>query len=320
MGAPVPLETIEQTRGLAAMVGQGATLDGFVLNIPTGIQRLTVAYQPNVRKNRDFRKAPAPLRYLGRSDYAGNEGVLSSLDMVWSSYMRDVKAARSRLFVAEDLANITGPGRAATWDDEQEVFLQLKSLSALDSKNLVDAQQFEIRFAEHEAAILSLTKTLLRSAGLGTRDYDPRGEGAQLTATGELQRNRREETTRDRQKRYATNAVGYIMSVALEMDAIVYTGRGGAAGVTVDLDFPAEQQEDQEQTARVIAMLETARAISLETKVRRANPEWDDTEVREEVERIRKENPPVADALRNAQPAPNPQADPSAEDEDADLT
>lgn len=290
----------------------GAVLDGFTVAIPTGIQRLTVSYEPNAMKNYDFRKTGGILRRFGRSDYAGQEAVLSDLDMAWSSYMFDIVAGKSRIFVPENALNIEGPGKAATWDPAQEVYAQLNVLD-LKMQGMVQAQQFPIRWMEHEAAILALTKTALRGAGLGTRDYDATGEGSgRLTATGELERNKREETTRDTKKRYASAALGYIASVALELTPLVFRGRPGGAGLTVKLEFPEQQQADPTVDATVIGLLDTARAISLEQKVRRANPEWSDAEVMTEVGKIKADQQSVVQAMQNTPAAdPNP-LDPKA--------
>lgn len=305
VGQLVPLASIPQTQRLAVL--PGAILEPLQTIIPTGIDRLTVTYQPNVRKSAKFRRAPGVASFLGRSSYEGVVPQLSALDEAWSSYLRDIKLGRSRIFVPEDMLNVRGPGRGAYFDEEQEVYTQLKSLGALD-KTMVESQQFEIRWQAHEAAILSLTKVVLQRAGLSTRDYE--NTGGMLTATGELRRDKREETTRDKKMRYATLATATIASVALELDALIFPGRGGAPGIDVEVDFPRESQADPEKDARTIGLLNAARAISLETKVRRANPDWTDVEVGEEVARLRTEYGSVSlDSV--------PDPDPADLDEDA---
>lgn len=299
VGSRRPLAEIEETRELTLL---GFTDEsGLEVRLPTGTSRLTAAYQRNRGRSLHFRRAQAPLAYFGASDYEQAIPQLSSVDEVWSSYMRDVKHGRSRLFVPDMLLNTRGPGKGAFFDEEQEVYTQLKSLDAMD-KGLVQPQQFSIRWQEHEAAMLSATKIALRRAGLSAREYDERP--GDMTATGELRRDKREDTTRDKKIRYASRALGYIASVALEVDALVFPGRGGAPGITVDLDFPQESQVDFEKRARTIGLLRAARVISMETSVRQANPEWDDTQVEQEVARLREEAPALSLASIADEPDP----------------
>ncbi|GAA4176540.1 phage portal protein [Gryllotalpicola koreensis] len=291
VGFPVPADTLPELAWLVtADRGKEIDPETHTVTLYTGITRLTAAYEPNVKKDRDFRKL-GTLAHLGRSDYAGVESELNAVDEAWSSYMRDLKIGRGRIFIPQNFLKTTGPGRGASWDEEQEVFAQIDSIKNVDDKAQITAQQFEIRTAAHEQMILSLSKIVLRNAGLGARDYEERA--GNLTATGELMRDKREETTFDKQKRYATSALTYIASVALELDAIVFPGRGGIAGAQVAASWPQELQVDAEKESRIIAQLSAARAISTWTAVKRANPDWNDDLVKKEVDRINAEHQPL---------------------------
>lgn len=329
LGLQVPLNAIEETSWLTTPA-QGKIIDGMQVTLQTGIKRLTVAFQPNVRKNRDYRKLGGGLSMLGRSDYAGVEPELNALDETWSSLMRDLKVARSRIFVDESLMKNRGAGQGASFDEEQEVYTILRSLAAPDGKT-IDAQQFDIRVEEHTQLALELTKVVLRNAGLGSRDYEEQN-GGDLTATGELMADKREETSRDKRIRYATAATTYINSVALELDGILFPGMGGKPDVLVGAEFPATQQQDPLKEAQIIGLLNAAGAIALKTKIKRANPDWDDDRVDEEAEQIQAEAPatPVMptfplpkfgyqDAEQSDEPFEDDQNDQTASDPD-DVT
>jgi hypothetical protein len=298
VGYEVSLASLPETEWLTTLPAGTYLEDGFEITIPTGITRLTVAYQPNVKKNRNFRKM-GELSYLGRSDYAGLHQDLDALDMVWSSWMLDIKAARSRIFIADAMLQNAGPGRGAYWDEEQEVFSALNTLPTQDGKN-IEVNQFAIRWQEHQQTAFNLVKTILRSAGWSLSSYDEYGNtGSGTTATEIIDRTNRTETTRDKKKRYAAAATSYIGSVALELDAIVFPGMGGAPGLTVDVDFPVISQEDPLKNAQTIGLLSAAGAISIETMVARANAAsgWSDTEMDDEVKLIKAEK---------GAPAPDP--------------
>jgi len=183
--------------------------------------------------------------------------------------MAATEVARAHLFVDETALKNRGPGQGTYFEEEQEVYTTLRSLAANDTKQ-IEAQQFEIRVAEHERTTAALVRLILRNAGLGSCDYEE--QSGPVTATGELRRDEREETTRDK-NRYAAAATSYIASVAPELDGIVFSGKAGRPSIEVAAEFPFESQIDDEKEARVIGLLNAAGAISLETKVRRANPE-----------------------------------------------
>lgn len=307
LGERVPIASLEQMSWLLEP-SRGKIITPDLVVLQTGIKRLTVDYQPNVRKNRDFRKAGSGLAMLGRSDYAGIEPELNSLDEAWSSWMRDLKVARARLFVDESMLRNKGYGQGASFDEEQEVYTVLRSLAAQDGKT-IEAQQFDIRVEAHERTTAALVRVILRNAGLGSRDYEE--QTGQVTATGELRRDKREETTRDKKKRYASAATTYIASVAMELDAILFPGKGGAAGLQIAAEFPSESQVDDEKEARVIGLLHAAQAISLKTKVTRANPDWEEDRIKAEVDAI------IAEQGRVMDPGRFPDDDPDPDDEDA---
>lgn len=291
VGFPVRADTLPELAWLLTPdVGKQIDEQTFTVTLYTGITRLTAAYEPNVKKDRDLRKF-GTLAHLGRSDYAGVEPELNAIDEAWSSYMRDLKIGRGRIFIPQNYLKSMGPGHGSHWDEEQEVFAQIDSVKNVDDKAQITAQQFEIRTAQHEQIILSLSKIVLRNAGLGARDYEDRA--GNLTATGELMRDKREETTFDKQKRYASAAITYIASVCLELDAIVFPGKGGVAGSQVAASWPQEQQVDAEKESRIIAQLAAARAISTWMSVKRANPDWTDDLVQQEVDRINAEHQPL---------------------------
>lgn len=107
-----------------------------------------------------------------------------------------------------------------------------------------------------------------------------------MTATEVQDRRSDPERTRDKKIRYATLARTRIASVCLELDGIIFPGRGDRPGVDVAAEFAEVSQIDPEKEIRIVSLLDAASAISTGTKVRRANPDWSDDLVTEEVARI----------------------------------
>ena len=111
-----------------------------------------------------------------------------------------------------------------------------------------------------------------------------------MTATEVEDRDKASERTRDKKILFDRVAIGRAASVALEIDGLVFPGKGGGRFDQPTVVFPAASQEDPEKLARTLALLDGARSISLEQKVRRANPDWEDDQVTAEVAKIQAEN------------------------------
>src|SRR5690606_4592477 len=91
LGHVVPLTENEATRGLQVDASGAST----VFPRTPG---LGVVHVPNQRPNRLHRAHPVG-RDLGRSDLQGVEGLLDSLDEAYTSWMRDIRLGKARLFV-----------------------------------------------------------------------------------------------------------------------------------------------------------------------------------------------------------------------------
>lgn len=285
IGVRVPLTMRPETAHLAEL--PGSLSDGMQTVIPTFIDRLTAVYEPNIRKSRKLRRKGVFAAW-GRSDYEGAEDMLQSFDETWSSWMRDLKVGRARIFVPEAMIQSQGRGQGGFFDSEREVYALLNSLPNKDGKN-IEAQQFEIRVEQHERTAFNLKKEILQATGYSLSSYGEHGADVAMTATEVNDRRSDTERTRDKKIRYATLARTRIASVCLELDGIIFRGKGGRPGVDVVAEFPEVSQIDPEKEIRIVSLLDAASAISTETKVRRANPAWDDTQVGEEVARIQSE-------------------------------
>lgn len=288
LGNRVALDSIPDTAHLLTIAGAEHP-DNTQCIIPVPLTRLHVSYQPNVRPNGEF-MGYGNTRWLGRSDYSGLEPTLNAIDETWSSWMADLKAGKSRLFVNSALMKGNGPGRGARFNAEQDVFTMIDGVPDQNAGNNIQSTQFDIRVQEHEQTVYNLVKVALRHNGYSLSSYGESGDVAQ-TATEVMDRKTDSELTRDKKKRYASSALNYMGSVMLELDSIVYPGRGSKPNLEVASTFPETSQEDPLRTAQIIQMLDAASSISLQMRVTRANPGWTDEQIVEEVARIESETP-----------------------------
>ncbi|MEV0438954.1 phage portal protein [Streptomyces spectabilis] len=273
LGERVPLTEHPDVAALADSLGpQGDTIE-------TGIDLLTAAYVPNIRPNRRHRGSA-----FGRSDYSAPlYDLFDALDTTWSSWIRDLRLARARLLVPEAYLRDHGPGRGASFDDDREIW-QALSIPPTETGAGITLSQFEIRVAEHAQTAEAITRQAVRSAGYSAQTFGLGDQGTAVTATEIKARERRSLTTRAKKARYWTPALADMVHALLMLDRRLYT-----PNLTPErprIEFAPVVSEDPASTAQTLALLAQAEAISTETRVRALHPEWDDTAVREEADRI----------------------------------
>ncbi|MFD9863480.1 phage portal protein [Streptomyces alboflavus] len=271
LGQRVPLTEHPDVAALADSLGpEGDTVE-------TGIELLTAAYVPNIRPNRRYRGSP-----FGRSDYgAPLYDLFDALDTTWSSWIRDLRLARARLLVPEAYLRDHGPGRGASFDDDREIW-QLLNIPPTEGGNIT-LSQFEIRVTEHMQTAEALTRQAVRSAGYSAQTFGL-GDQVAVTATEVKARERRSMTTRGKKARYWAPALASMLHALLMLDRRLYTP--GLTPKRPRIEFAPVVSEDPASTAQTLALLAQAEAISTETRVRALHPEWDDTAVRQETNRI----------------------------------
>lgn len=290
IGRRVPLQDRPETEYLAAVVNADSAIE-------TGIDRLTCSYNMNM-PTRSWRKK-GPLAEAGRSDFAGSIPLFDALDETWSSWMRDLKLGGGRVIVPEQFIDSLGAGRGGSVDFGREAFVGLDIPGSSSSGvTKMEKVQFEIRVDDHERTARAIWREIFRAAGQGTRSIDDDASN-QVTATGELLRDKREEITRDKKTLYDKRAIAEQASVALELDGKLFPGKGGGRFELPSVLFADVSQTDPEQVARTIQLLDAASAVSLRRKVELANPDWDESLVGKEVDAI------LAERKADAEPNPH---------------
>jgi A118 family predicted phage portal protein len=326
LGEQISLADSQETAWAAPLVdAYGAIL--------TGVDTLTACYVPNVRPNRLWRRMVG-LSPLGRSDYDGLEQLFDQLDLAYSSWMQDVEQGKARIFIDKSLLQNNGPGKGASFDSEQSVFVQVNGglkASANDSGMPIQANQFNIRWLEHSQTCAELLNTILRAAGLSTGSFaDSSLTVGVPTATEINSRDNLSERTRTKKINYWKAALGPLAQTAMELDAHVFS-----TGVVLTeppiIQFPTRTMQAPGEMAQTLTALRAARVISLKQSIIERKPNWSDAEVDGEVAAIEAEfgaqdevddpgapvgEPPQSSANDNETPSPDTDADISNADPD----
>lgn len=293
-GEQVPVDEIPETAHYATItpkvdaerLPEAATLD---IITPTGVQWLTCEYYPNMLPNPTWDRS-GTLANLGRSDYFGIEDLFETADFLWSSLIRDFVNGQGRLIVPESYLETYGRGQGASFDMFRQVFATHGGLDrGKDGGSAIEQVQFALRVEEHVKGIEAVKRQIAQSAGYSVAHF---GIHDQITRTAtEVTDDKADsERTRDKKALYVRPALSRLARTALAIDGLLFPGKGGATVEGLpDVRFADVSQVDPERNARTIQMLDAAKAIATVTKVRAAHPDWDETQVDDEVKAILRE-------------------------------
>lgn len=269
----------------------------------TGLKdKLAVVLWPNIGPQRRWRTVPH-LRNLGRSDFDGIEPLFNALDVVWSSWMRDIDLGRGRVIVPDVYLSSLGAGNGAYFDQGREYFVGLNMLPKPGGESqMLTISQFEIRVEQHRDTADAIWREILKAPRYSEQTFGEQGDGGAAVTATEVSANQKTSfTTRDRKlmiaKRVIADAVELILAVekALNLPA--------ARGVEVIRPevVPGEVvSPDPLTTAETSQLLKAAGAASTYTLVEMNHPGWDKEQIDAEVMRI--EGDLQAQAERDAPP------------------
>lgn len=287
LGTRKPFADDKATEWLTAPAVVSQLIDGDTLSTLT--PGLAVEYAPNVTPSALWRNDPIGA-HLGRSDLEGLEQQLDALDELYSSWLRDIRLGKGRLIVGESMLQDLGAGKGAGFDLDQAIFTPVKAApsSMGDSKMAIEKVQFEIRTEDFLAAIDHFRRIILTAAGYSPATFGMQdSSGAAVTATEVAAKAQTSYTTRKRKILGLKPAMERILTKALAVDAVVFST--GIRPFPVRVDFADGIAQDDEAVARQNQLDYTSQSASIEERVKRRRPDWDQDDVDEEVARIRED-------------------------------
>jgi hypothetical protein len=272
LGPRMPLDKLAATAGLDDEMNLTALLGRPDVLLPS--------YVPNARPNRRHRGTP-----FGRQDTAGLESLMDSLDEAMTSWIRDIRIGKSRIVVPDEFLDRGGRGAGAWFDTDREIFSPLQMDPAEAAKAGITPVTFPIRMAEHQGTVDDLVRRIATSAGYSASSLGMDGEGAAMTATEVDARTSLSNQTTAKKRRYWAPNLADLYELMLLIDAQVFNS--GVVPMRPSIEFP--ESDDARGTAEVLNLVTLAKAASIETRVAMLHPEWEDTQVQAEVERIKAE-------------------------------
>ncbi|WP_052479812.1 hypothetical protein [Streptomyces sp. NBRC 110035] len=254
--------------------------------LPIG-RKLAAEYIPNTMTAPDWRDLPSAAG-LGASDYQGAEGFLSSIDEIYTSLMRDIRLARSRIIVPQGYLLNQGPGAGAVWED-REVYAPMNVPPTSDQQ--ITLNQFVIRWQEHLSSAGDLIQKVIRNAGYSGNTFGDDSAGPAVTATEIKARTARSMSTRLRKSEAAAVGIAGSAETILMLEASgMFPGIKGVEVERPEVVFQDSVQEDIKTLAETAALMRQAEAASVETMVALLHPDWGQRDQRAEVDRILKQS------------------------------
>jgi hypothetical protein len=245
------------------------------------VDALLAVYVPNVLPNRLDRNS-----YLGRSDYSGIEGLMDSLDEVFSSWVKDIALAQARILIPEDYLKNTG-GKSR-FNVDQMLYVQLDIDPAVEGSKITP-QQFDIRADQFEKTSLNLLDRIITSAGYSPQSFGFKIEGRAESGTALTMRERKSFATKSKKENYWQAALQRVVELMVLVYNAELHGTLEADGL-INVSFGDSITNDLNTVATAVKMVSDAMAASTETKVRMLHPDWDEDQILGEVDKVLEEN------------------------------
>lgn len=278
VGKVVDLNSIPETENL--------NLADIVIN---KIDGLGVIYVPNMRPNK-----LQPGSSLGINDYSSVISMMDSLDLAFSSWVRDIELGMGQLFIDEELTtrhdNITGETSVmGKFSKFQKCFVNINLSNykmGSDSIDPIKAIQFEMRTEEHMRSCEYFFSQIVNQSGYSPSSFGINADGGFAQSGTALRiRDRKSMLTRDKKAEYWKTAIKQLLIQAQTFYNSV-NSKFNNIDDTLSVELGDSIIIDAREQSETLRNLDQARAISTEMRVKMLHPDWDEEKVNQEVKKI----------------------------------
>lgn len=230
----------------------------------------------------------------GRSDFEGMRDLLDSLDEIYTSWLRDIRLAKSRLIVPAEFlrrrpADMFSEG-SYTYEFDEDV----ETLVALDmgegAEQKITPSQFAIRSQEHAATYEATLRTIITMAGYSPQTFGVDVDGNAASGTARRIMEKKSLSTNAKKQAYWQAPLQDFMTAVMHLDKALYGNNALHEDDSVRVELHDPITTGAEDTAGSVSLLRNAQAASTETLVKMLHPDWQQAKIDEEVDKIRIEN------------------------------
>lgn len=262
------------------LAGQCATPDGLLL----------AAHIANLKPSRVWETGDK-----GRSDFEGLRDLMDSLDEIYTSWLRDIRLAKSRLIVPAEFLR-RNPGDlfregSYTYDFDEDV----ETLVALDIggdgvEMKITPSQFSIRAQEHAATYEATLRAIISMAGYSPQTFGMDISGTAQSGTARRIMERKSLATNAKKQSYWKAPVEAFLTAVMHLDKALYGNDALHEDDSVRMELRDPAASDPAEIASAVSLLRSAQAASTETLIRMLHSDWTEKQVQEETRRIHGEN------------------------------
>ena len=231
----------------------------------------------------------------GRSDFEGLRDLMDSLDEIYTSWLRDIRLAKSRLIVPAEFlrrnpSDLFREG-SYTYDFDEDV----ETLVALDIggdgvEMKITPSQFSIRSAEHAQTYEATLRAIVSMAGYSPQTFGMDIQGNAQSGTARRIMERKSLATNAKKQSYWKASLEDFLTAVMHLDKALYGNDALHEDDCVRVQLRDPAVNDLAETASAVSLLRSAWAASTETLVRMLHSDWTEKQVQEEAERIGQDN------------------------------
>ena len=223
----------------------------------------------------------------GRSDFEGLRDLMDSLDEIYTSWLRDIRLAKSRLIVPAEFlrrnpSDLFHEG-SYTYDFDEDV----ETLVALDIggdgvEMKITPSQFAIRSEEHAATYESTLRTIISMSGYSPQSFGLDIEGKAQSGTARRMMERKSLATNAKKQAYWKGPLEAFLTAVMHLDKALYGNEKLCEDDSVRVELRDPMTTDPAEVASAVNLLHSAQAASTETLIKMQHPDWTEKQVKEE--------------------------------------
>jgi hypothetical protein len=160
---------------------------------------------------------------------------------------------------------------------------------SVEGKNPITATQFQIRADQFEKTSLNFIERIVTAAGYSPQSFGLNIQGRAESGTALAIRERKSFATKSKKEQYWQPALKQIVHLMILVHN-EFLGGTLEPDSQINVAFSDSITNDTTEVASAIKMVSDAMAASTETKVRMLHTDWDEDQIKKEVEAIKEEN------------------------------
>ena len=224
--------------------------------------------------------------------------MMDSLDIAWTSWLRDIELGMAQIFIDEELLTknqnqTTGEVvQLNKFSKYQRAFVKLNltgwKMGGDSGVKPIEQVQFNIRMEEHKNTCEQIFFNIVTQCGYSPQTFGIGQHGNVASGTALKILEHKSQLTRETKGRYWIPAIKELFYQLQKIDQSANLSSFYNLEDT-SIELQDSIVTDQKEISEVIRNLDMAKSVSSYTKVKMQHPDWDEQAIEKEVDQILKE-------------------------------